>query len=70
MKSNQALLGVICTQESLDKLLPLDLIVQDILKEYANVFPDELPKDLPPEQMVDHHIDLLPNSVPMSKLTY
>jgi len=44
--------------------------VQNLLTEYANVFPDELPKDLPPEQTVDHHIDLLPDSAPVSKPMY
>ena len=70
MKNNQVFLGVIHAQEPSDKLPPFNLKVQDLLNEYINVFPNELPKDLPPEQMVDHHINLLPDSIPVSKPTY
>jgi hypothetical protein len=49
MKNNQAFIGIICPQEPEDKPLPLNPKVQDLLNEYANVFSDELPKNLPPE---------------------
>jgi len=49
MKSNQVFLGFIHAQEPLNKPLLLDPKVQDLLNEYADVFLDELPKDLPPE---------------------
>jgi hypothetical protein len=47
-------------------LLP---IVADILQEYADVFPSEVPAGLPPLQSIKHQIDLilsasLPNSAP------
>jgi len=49
MKNDQAFLGIIHAQEPLNKPLLLDLKVQDLLNKYADVFPNELPKDLPPE---------------------
>ncbi|KAF8914838.1 hypothetical protein BGZ52_000775, partial [Haplosporangium bisporale] len=70
MKNNQAFLGIVCPKEPEDKPPPLDPKVQNLLTKYANVFPDELPKDLPPERAVDHRIDLLPDSAPVSKLMY
>ena len=70
MKNDQAFLGIVRTKEPEDKPPPLDPKVQNLLTEYADVFPDELPKDLPPERVVDHCINLLPDSVPISKPTY
>jgi hypothetical protein len=70
MKNDQAFLGIIHLQEPKDKPPPLDLKVQELLNEYTNVFLNELPKNLPPEQAVEHHINLLPDSTPVSKPTY
>ena len=41
-----------------------------ILAEFADVFPAELPNGLPLARNVDHHIDLLPGSVPPNKPTF
>ncbi|KAF8974123.1 hypothetical protein BGZ52_009668, partial [Haplosporangium bisporale] len=70
MKNDQAFLGIVCPKEPKDKPLPLDPKVQNLLTEYANVFPNKLLKDLPPEQAVDHCINLLPDSALVSKLMY
>ncbi len=73
MRKEQAFLAVIRPKEpETDKKepLPIDPKVQDLLTEYADVFPDELPKSLPPERAVDHRIDLLPDSAPVAKPTY
>jgi len=43
---------------------------QQLLKEYSDVFPNELPKDLPPQCSVDHAIELVPGSEPPSRLIY
>ena len=39
------------------------------LQEYADVFPDELPKELPPIRAVDHKIELEPGATPPSRPT-
>ena len=70
MKNDQAFLGIVRPKEPEDKPLPLDPKVQNLLTEYTDVFPNELPKDLPPERAVDHCIDLLPDSALVSKPTY
>ena len=42
----------------------------EIVKKFSDVFPEELPKTLPPERSVDHHIDLIPGSKPFSRAPY
>jgi hypothetical protein len=43
---------------------------KEILKEFKDVFPNDLPKGLPPKRHVDHKIELLPEATPPSKATY
>ena len=44
--------------------------VKDILQEYSDVFPEELPAKLPPKRVVDHAIEILPGVEPPSRPTY
>jgi len=41
-----------------------------LLADYADVFPADLPKRVPPERDVDHRIELVPGSTPPSRPTY
>jgi hypothetical protein len=41
-----------------------------VLKEFADVFPDDLPADLPPSRTVDFAIDLEPGHTPPSRPPY
>jgi len=41
-----------------------------LIKEFADVFPAELPNELPPKRTIDHAIDVLPGSEPPSRPTY
>lgn len=41
-----------------------------LLAEYPDCFPPDLPKQLPPDREVDHHIDLIPGSTPPSRPTF
>ena len=38
-----------------------------LLRQYRDVFPEELPAGLPPSREVDHKIELTPGSVPQSR---
>ena len=44
--------------------------VQNILREYADVFPKDLPAGLPPQRDVDHKIELIPGAEPPHKVPY
>ena len=41
-----------------------------VLSEYADRFPPDLPKTIPPDRDVDHHIELVPGSTPPSRPMY
>lgn len=44
--------------------------VRKLLAEYSDVFPKELPRGLPPERALAHHIELLPGTQPVSRSPY
>jgi hypothetical protein len=49
---------------SLDDAPPLDIppAVSNLLQEYADVFPTDLPLGLPPLRGIEHQIDLIPEA--------
>ena len=48
----------------------IDTIRAEILLDYRDVLPDELPAGLPPSREVDHKIELVANSSPPSRPTF
>ena len=44
--------------------------ITELLQQYGDVFPHELPPDLPPMQDIQHAIDLVPRSPLPNKATY
>ncbi|CAA7396920.1 unnamed protein product [Spirodela intermedia] len=42
---------------------PYPLELEDIMMEYGDVFPEELPSDLPPLRHIQHAIDLVPGAM-------
>ena len=44
--------------------------IQDVLKRYQNVMPEDLPNELPPRRKVDHKIEMKPRTEPPSKAPY
>ena len=44
--------------------------LQDLLKEYIDVFPNNLSAGLPSEQFIDHSIETFPTTKPISKPPY
>jgi RNase H-like domain found in reverse transcriptase/Reverse transcriptase (RNA-dependent DNA polymerase)/Integrase zinc binding domain/Chromo (CHRromatin Organisation MOdifier) domain/gag-polyprotein putative aspartyl protease len=47
-----------------------DKDIDKILKDFQDVFPEDLPKGLPPKRAIDHKIELIPGSNPPSSPTY
>lgn len=52
-----------CSQDTNTK----DPALEQLLKEFQDVFPEDLPAQLPPPRDVDHHIDLVPGATPPSR---
>lgn len=48
----------------------LPIVIQDVLKEYEDVMPVELPKRLTPRREVDHQIELEPRAKPHATSPY
>jgi transposase InsO family protein len=55
-------------QHSNDESLPSD--VQSLLSEFADVFPSQLPSQLPPRRDVDHRIELTQTTPPTLRSVY
>jgi len=56
---------------SVDEVIPtLHPEGQKLIKQFGSVFPDELPKKLPPKREIEHRIDLIPGSKPASQQVY
>jgi len=50
--------------------MPVRAEISDVLAEYADLMPNELPKKLPPRRAVDHSIELEPGKEPLAKRPY
>ena len=46
---------------------PVVVDVEDLLQEFRDVMPTELPNELPPRREIDHKIELVPGSTPPSQ---
>jgi len=69
--ADNAELYTICAATSLrdiDKTYPEE--AQELIKEFSDVFPKELPSKLPPKRAIDHSITLVPGTEPPSRPTY
>ncbi|XP_042026306.1 uncharacterized protein LOC121773497 [Salvia splendens] len=56
-----------CLATNLD---PCPLIVQSVLQEFEDVFPEELPSELPPMRGIEHQIDFFPRSSLPNRAAY
>jgi hypothetical protein len=52
------------------KGLDLPRQIKELLKEFKDVFPDELPKGLPPIRGIEHQIDLVPGASLLNRPAY
>ncbi|CAI7905974.1 unnamed protein product [Closterium sp. NIES-54] len=64
------LLVIFTAPESEASATSLPPPIQDLLKGYTDVFPADLPAELPPERAIDHSIRLIPGSTPPVRPTY
>ena len=48
----------------------MSMQLQQLLKDYSDVFPPDLPVGLPPERQVQHGIDVVQGSKPVNKPPY
>ena len=53
-----------------EKVEPVPKCVEDVLKRYQDVRPEDLPNELPPRREVDHKIEVKPRTEPPSKAPY
>ena len=49
---------------------PLEAVRREVIEQFRDVFPDELPAGLPPSREVDHRIELTPGASPPSRPTF
>jgi len=52
------------------KLMTFAKCIKQVLGEFRDVMPEELPKDLPPRRRVDHVIEVVPGVAPPAKAPY
>ncbi len=70
--------GMMCVMQVLDefepkeatKLVTSSKCIKQVLEEFPDVMPEELPKDLPPIRRVDHVIEVMPGVAPPAKAPY
>ena len=58
------------TEFKSNKSVKFTASLERLLEEYQDVFPNDLPDGLPPSRDVDHPIDLVPSSKPISRPPY
>ena len=61
----------LCNAESNDtEPAEMDPRLRSLLDEFKDVFPEELPRNLPPRQGIEHKIEVLPGSQPPHRAPY
>ncbi len=63
-------LGLLRTDEQSKIQIEMNIETKRMMDEFRDVFPDELPKGLPPKRTIDHQIELMPGSSPPYRPTF
>ena len=66
---NKNVVYVLFTKE-VQQAIDIPLEVKPLLQQYADVFPEDFPKDLPPIREIEHQIDLIPGAALPNKQAY
>jgi len=69
-KSKPLFASLMVESNTSEEVRPLHLLAQSLLKEFEDVFHNDLPPRLPPIRGIEHQIDLLPGVHLPKKLTY
>ena len=67
--SEQTWVAALKLNEALDST-PVPATVKKVLRQFADVMPEQLPKELPPRRGVDHAIELVPGEKPPARAPY
>jgi hypothetical protein len=73
LASNSISYALICKDALIsvhDMQQSLPPIVANILQEYADVFPSEVPAGLPPHRGIEHQINLIPGASLLNRAPY
>jgi hypothetical protein len=70
--------GMMCIMRVLEEYEPKEATklvtsakcIKQVLEEFSDVMPEELPEDLPPKRRVDHAIEVMPGVAPPAKAPY
>ena len=58
------------TKAKTEKTCRYAAILYSLMTKFRDVFPDDLPDGLPPSREVDHSIEVIPGSKPVTKPAY
>ncbi|XP_060182296.1 uncharacterized protein LOC132611959 [Lycium barbarum] len=63
-------LATLCIEEIERSSSPIPMPVKELMKEFEDVMPQDMPKRLPPRRTVDHEIELVPGAKPPARASY
>jgi len=61
---------LILKRNKIEEVTPFHPPVNPLISQYHDIFPQELPPDLPLTQGIEHQMDLLPNAPRPNKAAY
>jgi len=61
---------ILSIQEEPEHPLPTHPVAKTLVKNFCHMFPEEIPTGLRPKRDIQHHIDLIPGSIPPNKPAY
>ncbi|EOY14161.1 Uncharacterized protein TCM_033451 [Theobroma cacao] len=69
-KGEQTFATVLSLEDAPRSVVEAPIEVLEVLKEFRDVMPPQLPSRLSPTRKVDHHIDLVPGAQPPARVPY
>ncbi|KAL0375824.1 UNVERIFIED_CONTAM: hypothetical protein Scaly_0700000 [Sesamum calycinum] len=69
-RNKPSYLCTLCFEEIEQASGPIPSVLKKLLREFEDVMPDELLQKLPPKRVVDHEIELVPDTKPPARAPY